>query len=292
VSGEETKNPGQDSAEEPSDRTEVNLSYTGASAVVAQGDEERVALVTNNQRNAVSARGSLKDPIKVREALSVLHEIVGSDYRYVPKDRTAYTAYRQMRSDSSNLSAWAAQQAYFDWLSRNDPLAWLILDPVVSVHPDEVSFEVFSKDEGTYARLAVDWSAVELEAEPTFGTTNIDFSEDLFKGIQRMRSYRKTLLSVGGEDASSGDVALETEGPPRPCPRPTSASRPSTSTTCFDSSACTPTSRASPAASAWSWCPVRRRAWCSSPGRRSSPPPRAPTRAASPGWCASGVAAG
>ena len=214
MSGEETKNPGQDSAEEPSDRTEVNLSYTGASAVVAQGDEERVALVTNNQRNAVSARGSLKDPIKVREALSVLHEIVGSDYRYVPKDRTAYTAYRQMRSDSSNLSAWAAQQAYFDWLSRNDPLAWLILDPVVSVHPDEVSFEVFSKDEGTYARLAVDWSAVELEAEPTFGTTNIDFSEDLFKGIQRMRSYRKTLLSVGGDDASSGDVALETEGQP------------------------------------------------------------------------------
>ena len=216
MSGEETKNPGQDSAEVPSDRTEVNLSYTGASGVAAAGDEERVALVTNNQRADVSAKGSLKDPVKVREALSVLHEIVGSDYRYVPKDRTAYMAYRQMRSESSNLSAWAAQQAYFDWLSRNDPLAWLILDPVVSVHPDEVSFEVFSKDEGTYARLAVDWSEVDLETEPTYGTTNIDFSEDLFKGIQRMRSYRKTLLSVGGGEgaAEPGAVGLDTEGQP------------------------------------------------------------------------------
>lgn len=217
MSGDKTK--GESAASqgtEPQDhRTEVNLSYSGASEVTSAGDEERVALATNTNRSPVRARGAVKDPVKVREALSVLYEIVGSDFRYVPKDRTAYTAYRQMRSESSNLSAWAAQQAYFDWLARNDPMAWMILDPVVSVHPDELSFEVFSKDEGTYARLAIDWSAVELDGDPTLGTTNIDFSDALFKGVQHMRSYRRTVLDVGGEVGGAGGgggAGLETEG--------------------------------------------------------------------------------
>jgi hypothetical protein len=209
VSGDETKND-----QTPADRTEVHLNYSGASGVAASGEQERVALVTNDQRPGVRASGMLRDPVMAREALSVLYEIVGSDYRYVPRDRTAYMAYRQLRSESSGLSAWAAQQAYFDWLARNDPLAWLILDPVVSVHPDELSFEVFSKDEGTYARLAIDWSAVDLAAPPTCGTTNIDFSESLFKGVQRMRSYRATSLDIGEDVGEGGAVGLDTEGTP------------------------------------------------------------------------------
>ena len=31
----------------------------------------------------------VKDPLRFREALSALYAVVGSDYRYVPKDRTA-----------------------------------------------------------------------------------------------------------------------------------------------------------------------------------------------------------
>ena len=86
----------------------------------------------------------------------------------------------------------------------------MILDPIVSVHPDELFFEVFSKDEGSYAKLGVDWSALgggEEEAVRT--TTNIDFSDALHDGVQRMRSYRATRIAVAKEA-----VKLETAGAP------------------------------------------------------------------------------
>lgn len=58
---------------------------------------------------------------------------------------------------------------------------------------------MFSKDEGTYAKLGVDLSAFELAYQPTCGTTNIDFSPTLYSGIEQMRSYRQTRLSIGKE---------------------------------------------------------------------------------------------
>jgi hypothetical protein len=64
---------------------------------------------------------------------------------------------------------------------------------------------VFSKDEGSYAKLGIDLSAFELDSPPKCGTTNIDFSQTLFNGIEQMRSYRQTRLSVGKEA-----VALQT----------------------------------------------------------------------------------
>ncbi len=92
--------------------------------------------------------------------MSALYAVVASDFRYVPKDRTAYLAYTRMRRESANLNAWQAQRAYFSWLLRNDPTAFVMLDPVITVHPDQVLFEVFSKDEGAYAKLGIDRDAL------------------------------------------------------------------------------------------------------------------------------------
>ena len=132
---------------------------------------------------------------------------MGSDFRYVPKDRAAYQAYQRMRRESSNQNAWQAQQSYFDWLHRNDPDAWLILDPIISVHPDEVALEVFSKDEGTYAKLAVKPDAFEaVEGTTVCGTTNIDFSQSLHDHISQFRSYRETKFSIAQEH-----VAIDTD---------------------------------------------------------------------------------
>lgn len=188
-------------------RTTVALRYAGASQVVAEGGGATLALFGEAQRSDVRAKGTMKEPLLVREALSALHEVVKSDFRYVPKDRTAYMAYRRMKAESAGKSLWEAQRAYADWLLRNDPLAFMILDPVVTVHPDEIFFEVFSKDEGSYAKLGVDWSAIEAAGAPSCGTTNIDFSDALFQGVQRMRSYRETRLEIG-RDA----VGLATAG--------------------------------------------------------------------------------
>jgi hypothetical protein len=179
--------------------TEFRLEYAGASALVGAGAGARLALAGNLRRDQVRLEATVKDPLRLREALSALYAVVASDYRYVPKDRTAYLAYQRLRRESAGLNVWQAQQAYFSWLLRNDPTAFVLLDPVVTVHPDQVFFEVFSKDEGTYAKLGVDREALGVEGEPAFGTTNIDYSQALFLGVQQMRSYRETRLSIGRE---------------------------------------------------------------------------------------------
>jgi hypothetical protein len=207
VSGEEQGAVvAQDAAPEVA-RTTVALRYQGVSQVVAEGGKATLALFGETQRSDVRASGRMKEPLLVREALSALHEVVKSDFRYVPKDRTAYMAYRRMKAESAGKSLWEAQRAYADWLLRNDPLTFMILDPIVTVHPDEIFFEVFSKDEGSYAKVGIDWSAIDAAGKPACGTTNIDFSDALFAGVQRMRSYRETRIEIGREA-----VALATSG--------------------------------------------------------------------------------
>lgn len=210
----DNQNPAEGELTRPEDqvqdsRTAVQLTYSGASQLVTDERGATVQLLGDRHRPPVALRGRMREPLLIREALSCLYEIVAADFRYVPKDRTAYLAYSRMRKSAQGMSAWDAQRAYFEWMARNDPTAFLVLDPVVSVHPDAVLFEVFSKDEGAYAALAIDRSALELEGEPTCGTTNIDYSRALFDGVQRLRSYRDSALSIGAEA-----VAVATAGQP------------------------------------------------------------------------------
>jgi len=207
MSADQGQTPAADAPTEA--RSSYGFRYGDASRVTDEGEHARLALFTDLSRDPVRLDGTLRDPVPVREALSALRAVVASDLRYTPKDRTQYLAWKRLREQTAGAAAWQAQQAYFEWLSRNDPLAWFVLDPVVTVHPDAVLFEVFSKDEGAYASLRLDLDAIELSGEPAFGTTHIDFSDALFDGIQRMRSYRRTGLSIGAEA-----VAIETEGQP------------------------------------------------------------------------------
>ena len=195
---------------EPSvNTTQVDLAYAGESVLNAQQDSATLSLFGNLKRDAVKLQAEVTTPLLLREALATLYDVVGSDYRYAPKDRSDYQAYRRMRNESANSGSWKAQQAYFNWLLRNDPMAFLILDPIISVHPDQLSFDLFSKDEGTYASLAIDLKALELKGEPEFGTTNIDFSERLNETLQQSRSYRSTHIDIS-QQAVKVDVS-ETE---------------------------------------------------------------------------------
>lgn len=188
--------------------TPAHLAYAGASRVATTGNTVQVELFGNLDRPTVRFGAKVKVPLRFREALSALYAVVGSDYRYVPKDRTAYLAYLRLKRETAGQSMWQAQQAYFAWMLRNDPLAYCILDPVISVHPDQVMFEVFGKDESTYACLAFKRSAFDqAEGTTDCGTTNIDFSQALFDGVQQMRGYRETRFRIGNEGVA---VATET----------------------------------------------------------------------------------
>jgi predicted DNA-binding WGR domain protein len=189
----------------PPPSTGVHLAYGGASRVVTAGSAARVELFGNLERPPVRFDGAVKDPLRFREAVSALYAVVGSDFRYAPKDRTQYIAYLRLKRDAAPLGVWQAQQAYFDWILRNDPTATAILDPVVTVHPDRLLVETFGKDESTYACLAVRRAAFAETGPAAPGTTNVDFSDALFSSVQQVRGYRDTTLSLGpGAAADAG----------------------------------------------------------------------------------------
>lgn len=209
--GDEAREDAQGGEPAPPQATEVHLSYAGVSSLVTTEGAARLALAGNLRRDPVRFAARIKDPLRFREAMAAIYAVVAGDFRYAPKDRTAYLAYQRMRRESSNLNQWQAQREYFSWLLRNDPTAFVVLDPVITVHPDQVLFEVFSKDEGAYAKLGIDIDAFEASSPPSFGTTNVDFSPALFQGLQQMRSYRETRLDIDQEGVkfatgSAGEV--------------------------------------------------------------------------------------
>src|SRR5947208_15774166 len=112
--------------------TTVPVAYEDASRLITSAGSAQLVLFSNVYRDPVRLDGVLKHPLRIREALSTLHAIVGSDYRYVPKDRTAYLAYLRERRESAAMSVQQAQRAFLEWALRNDPLAFILLDPVVT----------------------------------------------------------------------------------------------------------------------------------------------------------------
>ncbi|SFU75855.1 hypothetical protein SAMN04487886_11396 [Clostridium sp. DSM 8431] len=98
------------------------------------------------------------------------------------------------------------EKEFWKFIKDRDHDLWFVLDPVITVHKDQVSFEGFSIDESTYGCLSIDMDEFELLEEPKLGTTNIDFSYKLSKKIERFRTYNEVKLSVnpGGFVAESG----------------------------------------------------------------------------------------
>lgn len=102
----------------------------------------------------------------------------------------------------SNQDYWGALTKYWRYLREKNPALWMLLDPVVSVHPDSVIFEVFSQDESSYGRVSVPMDKLETLGETVFGTTNVDFSQRLADELKRVRDYRPAWLEVGAHGVS------------------------------------------------------------------------------------------
>lgn len=113
---------------------------------------------------------------------------------------------RPFESSLETAEFFNARKKYYNWLWDHDKDAWMILDPVVSVHPDCVVFEVFSIDESSYGRVTVPMDKLDTFGEVAFGTTNVDYSRALANEIRRVRSYRPAFLSVnaGGVSVATG----------------------------------------------------------------------------------------
>jgi len=223
---------------------ELSYAFKRASQVDNRVDQTQMSFSPDTNREPTYFSGELGQAVSFREAISALHDIVVSDLRFKPKDKTAYKewAARQDLVDMVELAAgratvakrieelqkkladanrrhalrmapfYKARQNYFNWLYTSDRDAWIVLDPVITVHPDEVFFECFSIDESTYGRLGASLEVFDKVGKFACGTTNIDYSTPLYEEFQKIRSYKTTRFEVdpsGFEVKTTGEAAFE-----------------------------------------------------------------------------------
>ncbi|HEY3325486.1 MAG TPA: metal-binding protein [Planctomycetota bacterium] len=230
----------------------LNFSYLGRSGLQQDGKSALLNLMPNLSRDQVSFDAPLLKPLRFREAISALHDVVISDLRYKPRDKSAYEEWKKserkrqtefraqayehakdeilrMREqpvapdlekqfEKNRKKYWTARQKYADYLRANDPELWRLLmpcDPIVTVADDVVFFECFSADESSYGCLTVqrDGGFGHCDSVKT-GTTNVDYSWDLFDHFQSLRTYRETRLRVdphGFEVATKGSADYREE---------------------------------------------------------------------------------
>jgi hypothetical protein len=211
----------------------LTFAYQKRSSIVTRLTDLMVTLSPNLRRDRVSYNGTLTQPLRFREAISALHDVVVSDLRFKQKDRSAYEAYKaeqKQREDairgavSKEVRAealaqqvepmpegleqrfrqlrrlyWNARQNYADYLARHDPELWRLLmpcDPVITVADDVLFFECFSGDESSYGCLSMDRGAFAAERDVCVGTTNVDYSWSLYEHFQKLRSYRETRFLI------------------------------------------------------------------------------------------------
>jgi predicted nucleic acid-binding Zn finger protein len=169
-------------------RHPVELRYATASDVEARADASRVLLALEGSRGTVGLRGRVREPALFRDALAAALGVLASDLRYRGRDRTAYLAYLMKQGKRATAQIWEAQKAFLDSSLQTEEQKDTVLDPVLTVDPDQVSLEVFSRDESAYARLAFDNSLFEGR-EAAHGSTFLDVPAELLTKVDRLRTY-------------------------------------------------------------------------------------------------------
>ncbi len=221
-----------------------NYKYGGSSSVQSSASSTGMSFAPDTLREPTFFVGQLGKHIHFREAISALHDVVISDMRFKPKDKTEYLEWakkqediwlseyigekigakdeienkiKTVREELKQVNAERqkvmgpfnkAKREYFNYIYEKDRDAWFVLDPVITVHPDEIFFECFSQDESTYGKLGCNYNVFKKINEFECGTTNIDYSDALYKEFQKIRNYKETEFKV---DPSGFEVATENE---------------------------------------------------------------------------------
>ncbi|MUG93370.1 SWIM zinc finger family protein [Scytonema sp. UIC 10036] len=219
---------------------EFNYTYKGSTAVSESGKSTQMSFSPDTKRPPTYFIGELRQNVAFREAISALHDVVVSDMRFKPKDKTAYKEWRAkqeeinwdlvtaMRQDVAakiktlqeeltalNNQSYQRLRPYYKARDEFRRYVWqkqldfyFVFDPVITVHPDEVFFECFSVDESSYGRLGASYEVFKNISEFACGTTNVDYSAALYDEFQKVRSYKTTQLQV---DPSGFEVQTTNE---------------------------------------------------------------------------------
>ena len=217
---------------------EFNYKFKGNSGISSDQNKTDMSFAPDLNREPTFFVSKLRDSLNFREAMSALHDVVVSDMTFKPKDKTDYKAwldsqekvwlaeltaqkeqhqahYDKVQKELSDIRAkeskllkpyYDAQLKYFNYLYKNDYDKWFVLDPVITVHPDEVFFECFSQDESSYGKLSCSYDTFKDIEEHSYGSTNIDYSDKLYDEFQKIRDYKETSFQI---DPSGFEVQTE-----------------------------------------------------------------------------------
>ncbi|TQV88019.1 SWIM zinc finger family protein [Aliikangiella coralliicola] len=207
---------------------EFDYRYLGTSTVDGSAISTEMSFTPDTLREPTFFVADLAQHIAFREGMSALHNVVVADLRFQPRNRDEYFAWlaqeeesllaefmsgqaeieaklKLVRSELSELRSqqskilspyYKAQNQYFKYLYKHDYNAWFVLDPVITVHPDEIFFECFSQDESSYGKLSCNFDVFKNISDFQCGTTNIDYSAELYAEFQKIRDYKKTQFKV------------------------------------------------------------------------------------------------
>lgn len=223
---------------------QLAMRYSGRSGLRRLQGERIVQFAPNLTRDQVRFDAELVEPLRFREAISALHDVVINDLRFKPRDKTAYEEYKKrMRLEESAIRSqayqeakkafearqnqpvpkalkreyaaslkqyWAARRRLDRHLRTHNAELWRKLmpyDPVITIADDVVYFECFSADESSYGCLTLERDrCFGVSGDVALGTTNVDYSWDLYNGFQSLRTYRRTRFQI---DPSGFEVTTE-----------------------------------------------------------------------------------
>lgn len=214
----------------------ITQTYSKASSVKSDASSSQFDFSAECSRKPVSLNAMIKDSGAYARVMMALRKVVVGDWRPKQVDHSAYQEWvmkeylkelpnemkgvdgekillmneRNELNEEKKLTLSKlktlktgirkARRSYYEWLYKNDKDKWYVLDPVISVHEDAVIFEAFSIDESVYGRVSVPSEKLETYGQTEYGTTNIDFSQNLADELYRVRSYRPAWLNVSYEE--------------------------------------------------------------------------------------------
>jgi len=179
------------------------LEYPAQSEVAQTAKASRIRLALESKRGGtIGLSGRVADAELFRDALLTLTSVMQSDLRYKGKDRTAYLAYLMKKGKKATAAIWEAQKAFLEGAYGDASPRARGLDPVVTIDPDEVSFEVFSRDESAYARLALSNDLFDSRAA-AHGTTLADLSPAFIDQVERVRTYQPVEIEASAAAAAT-----------------------------------------------------------------------------------------
>lgn len=178
-----------------SEVTLVNVRYAETPEPRIDGDTLHLSVPTDGLRARCRLSARVTRPGIVRDSLLTLGDILATDLRFKARDRSDYLAFLLSKGKAASKELWEAQKRFLEEKYGEAAQEEAPLDPILTISQDGVAFEVFSRDESSYARLALRTGSYQVE-EMAAGTTHVNFTPRLLDALGRLRSYRPTRMEL------------------------------------------------------------------------------------------------